>query len=376
MKKKNVLFIWHAAVLKDYQAFPENLAGADYRLYLVVPDRFHEAGRLVSAYTASPVMATISLPVRRGSHLFRFSYRGISSIIYRIKPDLMHIFEEPWSMAAFRACIWAKILSPRTKIIFHTFENIYMRHSLLHRLAEKFVFKTSVCAIACSEEIKKVLIAKKYKKPVEVIYPGVNEKIYIRLPEKEIAQKRRKLGLLAPVIGYAGRLTEEKGLPELLTAFTGIPGSASLLIAGSGPMEKPIIEKIPALGRRKKIFLTGNLSPEELPAWYSLMDILVLPSRTTAVWKEQFGRVLAEAMLMEVNVIGSDSGEIPLVIGNTGLIFKERNSDSLLAALCELTNRPRYACRLKIAARARALSHFTWTICAGKTIDLYDKITS
>ena len=56
------------------------------------------------------------------------------------------------------------------------------------------------------------------------------------------------------------------------------------------------------------------------------MSVLVLPSLTTARWKEQFGRVLIEAMALGVPVIGSDSGEIPWVIGDAGLVFPEGNS--------------------------------------------------
>jgi len=45
------------------------------------------------------------------------------------------------------------------------------------------------------------------------------------------------------------------------------------------------------------------------------LDVLVLPSRSRSFWKEQFGRVLIEAMACGVPVIGSSSGEIPNVIG-------------------------------------------------------------
>lgn len=61
-----------------------------------------------------------------------------------------------------------------------------------------------------------------------------------------------------------------------------------------------------------KILRVGQVDSEAMPAFYQQLDVLVLPSRTLAHWKEQFGRVLTEAMACAVAVIGSDSGEIPM----------------------------------------------------------------
>lgn len=55
-----------------------------------------------------------------------------------------------------------------------------------------------------------------------------------------------------------------------------------------------------------------------MPAFFASIDVLVLPSRTTATWKEQFGRVLVEAMACQTPVIGSDSGEIPMSSAKLG----------------------------------------------------------
>ena len=59
------------------------------------------------------------------------------------------------------------------------------------------------------------------------------------------------------------------------------------------------------------------------------MDVLVLPSLTTEKWKEQFGRVLIEAMSAKIPVIGSNSGAIPEVISDCGYIFEEGNINQL-----------------------------------------------
>jgi glycosyltransferase involved in cell wall biosynthesis len=82
------------------------------------------------------------------------------------------------------------------------------------------------------------------------------------------------------------------------------------------------------------------------------MSVLVLPSLTTPTWKEQFGHVLVEAMACGVPVIGSDSGAIPEVIGDAGLIVPEGNVDALADAIQSLISAP--ALRVDLAARGRS----------------------
>jgi glycosyltransferase involved in cell wall biosynthesis len=66
------------------------------------------------------------------------------------------------------------------------------------------------------------------------------------------------------------------------------------------------------------------------------MQVLVLPSITTPGWKEQFGRVLIEAFASRIAVIGSDSGEIPFVLGEAGLVFREKDAGMLASCINRL----------------------------------------
>jgi glycosyltransferase involved in cell wall biosynthesis len=87
---------------------------------------------------------------------------------------------------------------------------------------------------------------------------------------------------------------------------------------------------------------------------YAQLDVLVLPSHTTPTWKEQFGRVLIEALWCDVPVVGSDSGEIPWLIGLTGggLTFPEGDREALAARLVELRQAPELRRRLAATGRA------------------------
>jgi glycosyltransferase involved in cell wall biosynthesis len=104
------------------------------------------------------------------------------------------------------------------------------------------------------------------------------------------------------------------------------------------------------------------------------MDVLVLPSRTTRDWAEQFGRVLVEALSCGVPVVGSDSGEIPWVVTTTGggHVFPEGNVDELARVLGRLRADPAERTRLAERGRAVVKDVFTADACAVAMTALVD----
>ncbi len=125
------------------------------------------------------------------------------------------------------------------------------------------------------------------------------------------------------------------------------------------------------LGIRERVRFVPAVPAAEVPAYLRAMDALVLPSRTTPVWKEQFGHVLIEAMACEVPAIGSDSGAIPEVIGPAGLLFPEGDASALARALDELRSQPALRKRLGEEGRRRVLERYTHEQIARQTADIY-----
>jgi glycosyltransferase involved in cell wall biosynthesis len=114
------------------------------------------------------------------------------------------------------------------------------------------------------------------------------------------------------------------------------------------------------------------LAYEDVPGFLKSLDILVLPSVTIPpLHREQFGRVLVEAMAAGVPVIGSNSGAIPEVIADAGLVVAERDPLALAAAIDQLLRDPTLRHRLAERGRQRVRSRFAWAVVAEQTAALF-----
>ena len=173
------------------------------------------------------------------------------------------------------------------------------------------------------------------------------------------------------VAGYAGRLVPEKGIDLLLRAIAQLPAGARAPVVGSGPERARLMRLAAELGLAGRVTWTPLVPSAEMPGVLAGFDCLVLPSRTRPNWKEQFGRVLVEAMACGVPVIGSTSGELPLVIGDAGLLFPEGDAAGLAQKLLELWRQPEQRAALAVRGRERMLARYTQRRVAQATVELY-----
>jgi len=171
-------------------------------------------------------------------------------------------------------------------------------------------------------------------------------------------------------VGYVGRLAPHKGVSVLLDAVAEQP-ELHLTLAGRGPAELGLRQRSVDLKITDRITWLGGVSQDELPGVYGSLDVLAVPSLTTAGWVEQFGRVAVEAMACGVPVIGSSSGAIPDVIGDAGLIVPEGDRAALAGALRGLMSDPDRRRDLAERGRARVLARYTQAQVAAQTVDVY-----
>jgi len=128
------------------------------------------------------------------------------------------------------------------------------------------------------------------------------------------------------------------------------------------------------LGVTERVLFKAGVPTYAIPQEMQQLDVLVLPSLTRPNWIEQFGRVLCEAMACETPVIGSNSGEIPHVIGDAGLVFSEGNVSELVACVQKLLDDPELYARLARKGRQRVLKHYTQEQIARQTYEVYQEM--
>jgi glycosyltransferase involved in cell wall biosynthesis len=371
-----VLFISHSSVIPTYREKLRLLSQKKgLELTLLLPHRWPEAGQ--KAETQSQDASLEGFPIVSAKVLFegkikRHFYPSFSKQVESIKPDLIHVEEEPYSLVAWQAARAVRRLG--IPLVFFTWENLLEKFPFPHQSIRRQVLKTAAHAIAGDLEAGRLLENAGYAKNRISIIPqyGVNPELF---KKKNVRILSKKLGLGSFTAGYAGRLVPEKGIHHLLEAFTILRNKkANLLIIGNGPLRQPLEKQAFQLGISNQIRWVPAMSQTQIPDYLNCMDVLVLPSLTTKTWKEQFGRVLIEAQACEVPVIGSDSGAIPEVIGKAGLIFPEGNPPALRDRLKKIFASLSLRKSLGTKGRRQVLRHYTNSKIAGQIYGIYQKI--
>lgn len=364
-----VLMVSKALVTGVYQKKLEELAALpDIELRAIVPPHWEESRvgpiKLNPQFTAGYELHIE--PMRfNGRHHVHY-YPGLTRQIRDFRPDIVHIDEEPYNYVAAHATWLARRAGAET--LFFTWQNLLRRYPPPFRLFELYNYRSARMAIAGNRDAARVLRRKGFRKPIVVIPQfGVDPKIYRPI----VVEKRPIAG---PTIGYIGRIVPEKGIDTLISAVAKIPSRPTLRIIGAGDSRLELELLAERLGVRDRVRFQGGVPADRIPEVMSELDMLVVPSRTRPNWKEQFGRVLIEAMACQVPVIGSDSGEIPNVIGEAGLIFQEGDVNDLASCIRRLVEDEAFRDELGRAGRQRVLDLYTQQQVAAQTYRVYQEI--
>jgi glycosyltransferase involved in cell wall biosynthesis len=349
-----------ALVVGAYQRKCELLAEMGVDLHVAVPERWvDERGATVLERAHLQGYGLHVVPIVFNGNFHLHFYPRLDSLMRALKPDLVHIDEEPYNLATWMA--WRAARAIRARSLFFSWQNLQRRYPPPFSWWEAAVLRGVDGAVFGNAEAEAVWRAKGYTGPGwRVPQFGVDETLYTPAPERA----------LNPVLtlGYAGRFVPEKGVDSLLVALAEVEGVV-LRLLGAGP-ERRLYEAVIArhgLGNRVRPSL-------QMPAFYREIDALVLPSRTRPNWKEQFGRVVIEAMACGTPAIVSDSGEPQRLVGEAGLVFAEDDVQALAAHLRRLRDQPAERARLGAAARARVLAHSTMRQVAAATRAVYRSI--
>jgi glycosyltransferase involved in cell wall biosynthesis len=366
-----VLMVSKACIVGTYQKKLEAMAETAPDLYLVVvvPPAWRDERGLTQLERVHTRGYQLEVqPIRFNGSFHLHYYPGLARVIARVKPDLVHIDEEPYNLATYHANLLARRQGAKT--LWFSWQNLARRYPPPFRWIERYNLAHVDHALVGSQTAAEVWRAKGYGGPLSVIPQfGVDPELF---SPPHAAPDRGTGRTGAPVhIVYVGRFVPEKGMDVLLAALAHTPGAWRATFLGSGPAASKIRQQVDDLGMQDKVSLRDWLPSTEMPQFYRDTDVLVLPSRTRPNWTEQFGRVLIEAMACEVAVVGSQVGEIPHVIGDAGMVFPEADVTALSQVLQRLIAAPELRCLLGRRGRERVLRHFTQEAVAAATLAAY-----
>lgn len=350
---RRLLVVSHPAVLAVNQLPYVELRRHGWDPYVVVPARWrHEYVSAAFPPEVAPELRGrvagrhVVLAGRVQRHVY---LTNAGRLIDELRPEAAFLEAEMTSAAAFQ---WSRPLRRRgIPYGVQAAENLERPWPLPARLFRRvsvggasFVASRSPTAASLARRVR-----------ADVPTPVVPHHVPAWPEVGDISTGRREHGFVA---GFAGRLVPEKGLDTLIDAAAGLDGVAVRLV-GNGPERERLTARAVALGVPLRI--DTDVRHEQMASAYAGFDALVLPSRTTPTWMEQFGRVLVEAMWCGVPVIGSSSGEIPWVIESTGggLVFEEGDSAALRAAIVELRDFPERRRELGLQGQAMVRETFS-----------------
>jgi glycosyltransferase involved in cell wall biosynthesis len=300
-----------------------------------------------------------------------FYGRGLRAAL-RERWDVVHCWEEPYVAAGFQI---ARQSPPNARFVFATFQNIAKRYPPPFSWFERAVVARADGWIAFGGTVHETQAEQNgYSSlPSRVIPPGVDVD---RFSPDAGARARVRSGLgwdeTIPVVGFVGRFIEAKGIRLLLQVLPRLRTPWRALFVGDGP-ERARLEAFAATHRGSVAVATG-VEHDGVADYLSAMDLLCAPSQTTSGWREQFGRMSIEAMACGVPVIGSDSGEIPHVVGDAGIIVGEKDIDGWVTAVTELLQDGARRRALADRGLARAREHYAWPVIARAHLDFFEEL--
>lgn len=293
------------------------------------------------------------------------SWRGIRAL----DPDIVHVVGEAAYLATYQTIRFRNRRWPETPITIYAAQNVVIRFPPPFPWLERYAYRNTALALPITPAALAVLRAKGYAGPAEIVPLGVD------------LDRFRPRSAPPPepfTIGFVGRLEEHKGVRDLVAAAD-LLGSR-LLVVGDGSL-RPWLER-EAARRPRRLELVPWATHDQLPNVLARMHALAVPSteivQRNLPWvavplREQFGRVVLEAMASGVPVVATRVGELPHVVGSSGLLVPPNDATALADALRELRDRPDLASRLARAGIARA-ADFAWARVANQVHEQWSKL--
>jgi phosphatidyl-myo-inositol dimannoside synthase len=375
--RRRILSIGHSYVVALNRRLADEMAkvgSEDWDVTAVAPEFMPGDLRPIAVESlADEACKLVTLPMKFSSKPHLMYYGGLRRVMNSEPWDIVHIWQEPFTVAGWQCAM----LAPKSaQVVVSTFQNIPKNYPPPFCWMERAALRRSNGWIAFGESIRQTLQDRiVYREcPHRVIPVGVDTEKFS--PDRESGrQVSVQLGWHTqdiPAVGYLGRFIPEKGLDILMQVLDSIDRPWRALFVGGGPMEGALREWAEKHAPRVRI-VTG-VAHDQVPAYLNAMDMLIAPSQTGKAWREQLGRMLLEAFACGVPVVGSDSGEIPAVIGSAGRVVAEKDFDAWKSTIEELLSSSVVREDLSQRGRAEALNRFAWRVVATSHLQFFETL--
>jgi len=316
--------------------------------------------------------SVVPIDVRFGSHPHLRMYGGSLGSLLKQPWDVVHGWEEPYVIASAQI---ARRVQRDVTFVPATFQNIDKKYPPPIEIIERRVMRRANAWIAFGQTVYDTLRNRRgYSgKPSRVLSPGIDPVMFSPDPVAR-ATMRNMLGWRSDelVVGFAGRFVAAKGVDTVLHAFAHSKRRWNVLFVGGGPLA-PRIESL-RLQHPSRVRFVRDAGHDDMPAYLRTMDLLCVPSRPTEHWKEQFGRMLIEAMACGVPVVASDSGEIPYVVADAGVVVPANDLTGWTETIDRLIADSSIRAQLAARGLARARSEFSWAVVARRHLDFFEEV--
>jgi len=374
-----LLSLGHSYVVGVNRRLPQEMskiANGAWEITTAAPRYFHGSKDLrpVTLETeASEPTPVVGLPAYLTSRVHVFLYGRRLRSLLASGWDLVHCWEEPYILAGAQVAWW---LPRGTPLVYCTFQNYSKRYPPPFNWLERYAMARAAGWICFGSTVAVALSGRPgyTEVPMRLIPAGVDMEAFRPDPAARVAT-HRELGWAPdgpPVIGCLGRFTAEKGLSLLMRVLDRLTVPWRALFVGEGVMEGSLRQW--AAGHGDQVRVCTGVRHAQVPRYLNAMDILCAPSQTMPNWREQFGRMLVEAFASGVAVVGSDSGEIPYVIDDCGLIAGEKDEKGWHEALTALLENPARRAELAACGLERARQRYAWPVVARQYLDFFEEL--
>jgi glycosyltransferase involved in cell wall biosynthesis len=316
-------------------------------------------------------LAPLATRLDRFPHLML--YRGLRRLMAQ-HWDVVHCWEEPYVAAGAQIAA----LAPRGAVlVFATFQNLPKQYPPPLSSFEARVLGRANGWIAFGHTVHTSQIGRSgyAAVPSRIIPPGVDTQLFTPdAAARTRIRASRGWDDTTPVVGFAGRFVPEKGLRVLTSALEQMTTPWRALFVGGGP-DVTLLRAFSARHPGRVSIATG-VTHAEMPEYFNAMDVLCAPSQTTLRWREQFGRMLIEAMACGIPVLASRSGEIPHVMADAGVLLPETDAARWAATLRRVLANPEERRDLSDRGLRRARTAFSWRAVARRHLDFFDELAA